>query len=117
MDFSLRKNGFEVDVARTIKEALAQLVAQKYDLLLLDLTLPDGSGFEICKKARQTSNVPIVFLTASDEEVNVVMGLDMGGDEYITKPFNYEKQNLMEILASAADDVILSARLSKSQLK
>jgi DNA-binding response OmpR family regulator len=62
-------------------------VAQKYDLLLLDLTLPDGSGFEICRKARQTSNVPIIFLTASDEEVNVVMGLDMGGDDYITKPF------------------------------
>ncbi|TEB07931.1 Sensory transduction protein regX3 [Pelotomaculum schinkii] len=87
LEFSLRKNGFEVDVARTIKEALSQLVAQKYDLLLLDLTLPDGSGFEICRKARQTSNVPIIFLTASDEEVNVVMGLDMGGDDYITKPF------------------------------
>lgn len=87
LEFSLRKNGFEVDVARTIKEALSQLVTQKYDLLLLDLTLPDGSGFEICRKARQTSNVPIIFLTASDEEVNVVMGLDMGGDDYITKPF------------------------------
>ncbi|TEB13803.1 Sensory transduction protein regX3 [Pelotomaculum sp. FP] len=87
LEFSLRKNGFEVDVARTIKEALSQLVAQKYDLLLLDLTLPDGSGFEICRKARQTSHVPIIFLTASDEEVNVVMGLDMGGDDYITKPF------------------------------
>lgn len=87
LEFSLRKNGFEVDVARTVKEALSQLAAQKYDLLLLDLTLPDGSGFEICKKARQASNVPIIFLTASDEEVNVVMGLDMGGDDYITKPF------------------------------
>ncbi|MDD4767761.1 MAG: response regulator transcription factor [Desulfotomaculaceae bacterium] len=87
LEFSLRKNGFEVDVARTIKEALSQFVMQKYDLLLLDLTLPDGSGFEICKKVRQTSNVPIIFLTASDEEVNVVMGLDMGGDDYITKPF------------------------------
>ena len=85
--FSLHKNGFQVVVARTVQEAMLKLSEQGYDLLLLDLTLPDGSGFEVCKKARQKSNVPIIFLTASDEEVNVVMGLDMGGDDYITKPF------------------------------
>lgn len=87
LEFSLRKNNFEIVVARTCRYALTQLAAQTFDLLLLDLTLPDGSGFEICKKARLTSNVPIIFLTASDEEVNIVMGLDMGGDDYITKPF------------------------------
>lgn len=87
LEFSLHKNGFEVVVARTIRDALAKVSVDKFDLLLLDLTLPDGSGFEICKNARQTSNVPIIFLTASDEEVNIVMGLDMGGDDYITKPF------------------------------
>ena len=59
----------------------------KYDLLILDISLPDGSGFEICEKVRQISKVPIIFLTASDEEVNIIMGLDMGGDDYITKPF------------------------------
>ena len=108
LEFSLRKNGFEVDVARTIKEALAQLVAQKYDLLLLDLTLPDGSGFEICRKARQTSNVPIIFLTASDEEVNVVMGLDMGGDDYITKPFKLNE------LISRINALLRRASISKA---
>lgn len=87
LEFSLRKNNFEIVVARTVRDALAALSAQTFDLLLLDLTLPDGSGFEVCKKARLTSTVPIIFLTASDEEVNVVMGLDMGGDDYITKPF------------------------------
>lgn len=87
LEYSLKKNGFEVDVARTVKETLALYRDGVYDLLLLDLTLPDGTGFEICKKVRQTSSVPIIFLTASDEEVNVVMGLDMGGDDYITKPF------------------------------
>ena len=56
-------------------------------MLILDVSLPDGSGFEICEKVRQTSKVPIIFLTASDEEVNIIMGLDMGGDDYITKPF------------------------------
>lgn len=87
LDFSLHKNGFRVDVARTVQETLSRLLEKKYDLLLLDLILPDGSGFEICRKVRQTSAVPIIFLTASDEEVNIVMGLDMGGDDYITKPF------------------------------
>ncbi|MBC3887531.1 response regulator [Acetobacterium paludosum] len=87
LEFSLNKNGFQVDVARTVQEALSRLQKQSYDLLLLDLTLPDGTGFDICKKARQHSTVPIIFLTASDEEVNIVMALDMGGDDYITKPF------------------------------
>lgn len=87
LEFSLRKNNFDIVVARTVQDASAALSAQTFDLLLLDLTLPDGSGFEVCKKARLTSTVPIIFLTASDEEVNVVMGLDMGGDDYITKPF------------------------------
>lgn len=87
LEFSFQKNGFHVDIARTVKEAVALYEDQKYDLLVLDLTLPDGTGFEICKKVRLTSTVPIIFLTASDEEVNVVMGLDIGGDDYITKPF------------------------------
>jgi len=87
LEFSLQKNGFQVDIARTVKEAVALYEDQKYDLLVLDLTLPDGTGFEICKKVRLYSTVPIIFLTASDEEVNVVMGLDIGGDDYITKPF------------------------------
>jgi DNA-binding response OmpR family regulator len=87
LTFSLRKNGFEITSARTVQAALSALSDRKYDLLLLDLTLPDGSGFDICKAVRQTSGVPIIFLTAADEEVNIVMGLDMGGDDYITKPF------------------------------
>lgn len=87
LKFSLEKNGFEVTICRTVQEALLNFLQHKYDLLLLDLTLPDGNGFEICKRVRQTSSVPIIFLTASDEEVNIVMGLDMGGDDYITKPF------------------------------
>lgn len=87
LEYSIQKNGFHVDVARTVEEALTLYENRKYDLLILDLTLPDGTGFDICKRVRQSSVVPIIFLTASDEEVNVVMGLDMGGDDYITKPF------------------------------
>ena len=56
-------------------------------MLVLDVSLPDGTGFGFCERVRQTSKVPIIFLTASDEETSIIMGLDMGGDDYITKPF------------------------------
>lgn len=85
--YLLKKQGFELDVARTVREANTIWTDGKYDLLILDVSLPDGSGFEVCKKVRQVSKVPIIFLTASDEEVNIVTGLDIGGDDYITKPF------------------------------
>lgn len=87
LDYFIKKNGFHVDIARTVKETFSLYEDNKYDVLVLDLTLPDGTGFEICKKVRLTSTVPIIFLTASDEEVNIIMGLDIGGDDYITKPF------------------------------
>ena len=59
----------------------------KYDLVILDVSLPDGSGYDICQKIRKVSKVPIMFLTAADEETDIIMGLDIGGDDYITKPF------------------------------
>jgi DNA-binding response OmpR family regulator len=107
LEFSLRKNGFDVDIARTVKEAFLALNDKTYDLLILDLALPDGSGFEICKKVRQSSHVPIIFLTASDEEVNIVMGLDMGGDDYITKPFKLNE------LISRTNALLRRSKLSK----
>ena len=87
LSFAFQKQGYALDIARTIQEANALWVEGKYDLLVLDVSLPDGSGFDFCKRVRQNSKVPIIFLTASDEEVNIIMGLDMGGDDYITKPF------------------------------
>ncbi len=88
LSYTLKKNGFDIDIARTIESANAYLTQNQYDLLLLDVTLPDGTGFEICERMRGNSNnVPIIFLTASDEEVNVIRGLDSGADDYITKPF------------------------------
>jgi len=87
LKFSLSKHDFDVTVARTVKEAGEFFSLNEYQLIILDLMLPDGSGFDICKSIRQQSDVPIIFLTASDEEVNVVMGLDLGGDDYISKPF------------------------------
>ena len=87
LSFAFKKQGFESDVARTLREADALWTDGRYDLLVLDVTLPDGSGFDFCRKVRMTSKVPIIFLTASDEEMNIIMGLDIGGDDYITKPF------------------------------
>ena len=80
LSFAFKKQGFELVVARTLKEADSLWMDGKYDLLVLDVSLPDGTGFEFCKKVRQVSKVPIIFLTAADEEMNIIMGLDIGGD-------------------------------------
>ncbi|MEN6392023.1 MAG: response regulator transcription factor [Syntrophomonas sp.] len=85
--FSLQRQNFDVTVARTVAEAERSLNNTSYDLIILDVMLPDGNGFELCKSIRQRTDIPVVFLTASDEEVNVVMGLDIGADDYVTKPF------------------------------
>ena len=87
LSFALKKQGFEPDTARTVADAKKLWSEGKYSLLILDVSLPDGTGFDFCRYVRQNSCVPIIFLTASDEEINVVMGLDIGGDDYITKPF------------------------------
>ena len=87
LSFVFKKQGFEANIARTLKEADELWADGGYDLLILDVSLPDGSGFEFCQKVRRTSKVPIIFLTASGEETSTIMGLDIGGDDYITKPF------------------------------
>ncbi|MBC5743357.1 response regulator transcription factor [Lachnospiraceae bacterium MD308] len=85
--FAVKKQGYMLDVAHTKDEADRLWENGAYDLVILDVSLPDGSGFDICKRIRQASKVPIMFLTAMDEETDIIMGLDIGGDDYITKPF------------------------------
>lgn len=87
LSFAVKKQGYQLDVAHTSSEADSLWEAGRYDLVILDVTLPDGSGFDICRNIRKTSKVPIMFLTAMDEETDIIMGLDIGGDDYITKPF------------------------------
>lgn len=87
LSFAIKKQGYEIDIARTSSETESLWMNGKYDLVILDVSLPDGSGYDLCKKFRQTSKVPIIFLTAADEETDIIMGLDIGGDDYITKPF------------------------------
>lgn len=87
--YTLQREGYEVQVARTLREARAALKeGTSFALLLLDVTLPDGTGFAICEEVRASDvQVPILFLTAADEEFQVIRGLDSGGDDYLTKPF------------------------------
>jgi len=87
LEYSLEKEGFSTVLCHNVASGKKAFLENKFDLCLLDLSLPDGSGYDLCKFIRQESEVPIIFLTACDDEVNVVMGLDMGADDYITKPF------------------------------
>lgn len=87
LSFAVKKQGYEIEVARTALEADSLWAKGEYDLVILDVSLPDGSGFDLCRKIRRISKVPILFLTAADEETDIIMGLDIGGDDYITKPF------------------------------
>lgn len=87
LTFALEKQGYAVTSACTREEAQTLWRAGGYDLVILDVSLPDGSGYDLCREIRRTSQVPLIFLTAADEETEVIMGLDLGGDDYITKPF------------------------------
>ncbi|MEI3175572.1 MULTISPECIES: response regulator transcription factor [unclassified Candidatus Paralachnospira] len=87
LEYSLTQEGYDICVCRQVSEALEALDRETFDLCLLDVTLPDGTGYEICRKAKKREETAVIFLTACDDEGNVVMGLDMGADDYITKPF------------------------------
>lgn len=87
LKYSLEQENFRVDVAPNIVTALAKIEKQEYELFLLDIALPDGEGYEICKHIKKKGNYPVIFLTAKDEETDVVQGLDMGADDYVIKPF------------------------------
>ncbi|WP_027398937.1 response regulator transcription factor [Anaerovorax odorimutans] len=83
----LQSEGFTVIHSSTRNEALAEIAGNKFDLALVDISLPDGNGFTVCTEIKEMQNVPVIFLTASGDEASVVTGLNMGADDYITKPF------------------------------
>ena len=86
--FSLEQDGMEVDCAYDGEEALNMVKDKEYDIILLDLMLPKLNGLEVCQQIREFSNVPIVMLTAKGEDMDKILGLEYGADDYITKPFN-----------------------------
>lgn len=86
--FALRREGFEVQHWQLAREALAAFAAQPPDLAILDVGVPDGNGFDVCRAIRKTSELPIVFLTARSEEIDRILGLELGADDYVSKPFS-----------------------------
>ena len=87
LKYLLEKEGFQFSSVKTIQETVEIMGKENIDLILLDINLPDGDGFSICSKLKEKEDVPIIFLTARDDEKDIVKGLDMGADDYITKPF------------------------------
>ena len=87
LTYSLEKEGYEVVAAKNAAEARSVWKPEKYEICVLDINLPDGSGYDLCRFIKQSEDVPVIFLTAVDAEVNVVMGLEIGADDYICKPF------------------------------
>ena len=89
LEYSFQQEGFETVICFQAESAMKVIAEQldEIDFCLFDLSLPDGSGYDLCRAVKQKSDIPVIFLTALDDEVNVVMGLDLGADDYITKPF------------------------------
>ncbi len=125
LEYSLRQEGYGVVTAYNAAQAKIALQSP-FDLAILDLSLPDGSGYDICRQIKALGDKPVVFLTACDDEVNVVMGLDMGADDYITKPFRIRElmSRLRTVLRRAdkpaenADEISLAdLRINTKQAK
>jgi len=91
IEYTLSQEGFEVVHAKDLSEARSKYKNNEFNIILLDVMLPDGTGYEFCTEIRENSEIPIIFMTAFDEEGNVVMGLDIGGDDYITKPIRVKE--------------------------
>lgn len=91
LTYSLENEGYTVTLAKTVSQAMDIINEKTFSLYILDLTLPDGSGYDVCKKIKAAGDLPVIFLTAYDDEVNVVMGFELGADDYIAKPFKVKE--------------------------
>lgn len=89
--YSLENEGYSVTHASDVKQAIDIISKEKFSLYILDLILPDGSGYDVCKEIKKQGDLPVIFLTAYDDEVNVVMGFEFGADDYISKPFRLKE--------------------------
>ncbi len=87
LKYTLEQEHFELDIAKSKSSAEDALSSNEYDLVILDIMLPDGNGFDLCKYIKEEKDYPVIFLTAKDEEKDVVLGFDLGADDYIIKPF------------------------------
>ncbi len=120
LTYALQQEGYETKHCRTVQETIQTIQQEKFSLYILDLTLPDGSGYDVCRAIKKQGDLPVIFLTAYDEEVNVVMGFELGADDYIAKPFRVRelmariKSVLRRYTKETGDGVI---RLKDLQIK
>ena len=91
ISYSLTNEGYSVTAASSVKQGLEIIRNNSFSLYILDLNLPDGSGYEVCKEIKKQGDLPVIFLTAYDDEINVVTGFELGADDYITKPFRLKE--------------------------
>lgn len=111
LEYVLKKEGFDVKIVNTKDQTLSCVKNEKFDLILLDVQLPDGTGFDICKHIKNTIDIPIIFMSARGEEANIVYGLDIGADDYIVKPFRNNE------LISRINSVLRRYRREKNRNK
>lgn len=128
LEYSLKQEGYQVVLCYDVCSAKIKL-AEDFQLAILDLALPDGSGYDLCHLIKAKGDIPVIFLTACDDEVNVVMGLDMGADDYITKPFRikellsrlrsimrrYDKNNSVQFVLGNLKVNTLEAKVFKNE--
>ena len=120
--FSLEQDGMEVDCAYDGEEALNMAKANEYDMILLDIMLPKMDGFEVCQAIREFSDMPIVMLTAKGDDMDKILGLDYGADDYITKPFNILEvkaliKAIMRLTAGPREKKEVSSIVEKGDLR
>lgn len=113
LEYALTAEGYGVTLCNKVSAAKKALENKNFDLYILDLTLPDGSGYEVCSRIREKTNAPVIFLTAFDDEINVVRGLEMGADDYITKPFRLREllARIKAVLKRAGGESVSEIRL------
>jgi two-component system, OmpR family, response regulator len=108
ISFALEKAGMKITLAGDGREALTQFSEEAHDLIVLDINMPELDGLEVCREVRKTSDVPILFLSSRDDEIDRILGLEIGGDDYVTKPFSPR-----ELVARIS--VILKRRLNPAK--
>lgn len=109
--YAFKQNEFEVNHAQNIKEAENMLKAEKYSIIILDIMLPDGNGFELYEKIKQNYFTPCIFLTARDDEDDIVKGLELGAEDYVTKPFSTRE------LIARMNKILLKGKNNKIKVK
>ena len=115
IEFALKDEGYEVKRTATLEGGREIFELDQINLIILDINLPDGSGYALCKYVRTKSEVPIIFLTACDDEVNIVLGLEIGGDDYITKPFRVrELISRIKALIRRSNNNVVTGNVLKS---